>query len=138
MNCDVTEREAVARLFDTAAGLGTLGAVIHTAGVSPSMGDAEYVMRTNAIGTLNVNEIFHGTAAEGSAIVNVASMAAHMLPEELIPAAQFPTALTDEAAFMKAMLAACDIAGPRSAIRYRLRSEQELRQVVQHVAVRTV
>ena len=120
VNCDVTERKAVARLFDTAAGLGTLGAVIHTAGVSPSMGDAEYVMRTNAIGTLNVNEIFHGTAAEGSAIVNVASMAAHMLPEELIPAAQFPTALTDEAAFMKAMLAACDIAGPeaRSGIAY--------------------
>ena len=64
------------------------------------MGDAEYVMRTNAIGTLNVNEVFYGTAGEGSAIVNVASMAAHMLPEELIPTAQFPQALQDEDAFM--------------------------------------
>ena len=45
------------------------------------------------IGTLNVNEVFYGTAGEGSAIVNVASMAAHMLPEELIPTAQFPLAL---------------------------------------------
>ena len=45
------------------------------------MGNAEYVMRTNAIGTVNVNEVFYGTAGEGSAIVNVASMAAHMLPE---------------------------------------------------------
>ena len=84
------------------------------------MGDADYVMRTNAIGTLNVNEIFHATAVEGSAIVNVASMAAHILPEELIPTAQFPTALTDESAFMKDMLKACDIAGEeaRSGIAY--------------------
>jgi NAD(P)-dependent dehydrogenase (short-subunit alcohol dehydrogenase family) len=120
VNCDVTDRDAVARLFETAAGLGTIASVIHTAGVSPSMGDADYVMRTNAIGTLNVNEVFHGTATEGTAIVNVASMAAHMLPAELIPTAQFPTALTDEDAFMKAMLAACDIAGPeaRSGIAY--------------------
>jgi NAD(P)-dependent dehydrogenase (short-subunit alcohol dehydrogenase family) len=120
VNCDVTDRDAVARLFETAAGLGPIASVIHTAGVSPSMGDADYVMRTNAIGTLNVNEVFHGTATEGAAIVNVASMAAHMLPAELIPTAQFPTALTDEDAFMKAMLAACDIAGPqaRSGIAY--------------------
>jgi NAD(P)-dependent dehydrogenase (short-subunit alcohol dehydrogenase family) len=120
VNCDVTDRDAVARMFEAAAGLGTIASVIHTAGVSPSMGDADYVMRTNAIGTLNVNEVFHGTATEGAAIVNVASMAAHMLPDELIPTAQFPTALTDEDAFMKAMLAACDIAGPeaRSGIAY--------------------
>ena len=120
VNCDVTDREAVAQLFDTASGLGPVASVIHTAGVSPSMGDADYVMRTNAIGTLNVNEVFHETATEGAAIVNVASMAAHMLPEELIPTAQFPTAFTDEDAFMTAMLSACDIAGAqaRSGIAY--------------------
>jgi NAD(P)-dependent dehydrogenase (short-subunit alcohol dehydrogenase family) len=120
MNCDVTDREAVTRLFETASGLGTLASVIHTAGVSPSMGDGDYVMRTNALGTLNVNEVFFAAAAEGAAIVNVASMAAHIMPEELIPTAQFPTALTDEDAFMTAMLAACDIAGAeaRSGIAY--------------------
>ncbi|OBG85156.1 oxidoreductase [Mycobacterium sp. E136] len=117
---DVTERAAVDRLFETAAGLGTVASVIHTAGVSPSMGDAEYVMRTNAIGTLNVNEAFFETAAEGAAIVNVASMAAHMLPDELIPKSRFPQAFTDQAVFMTNMLAACDIAGPeaRSGIAY--------------------
>lgn len=120
VTCDVTDRGAVGRLFDTAAGLGTIASVIHTAGVSPSMGDADYVMRTNALGTLNVNEAFHASAPEGAAIVNVASMAAHILPEELIPSAQFPTALTDEGAFMTAMLTACDIAGEeaRSGIAY--------------------
>nr|WP_090277470.1 SDR family oxidoreductase [Mycolicibacterium komanii]CRL71987.1 dehydrogenase [Mycolicibacterium komanii] len=117
---DVTERAAVDGLFETASGLGTIASVIHTAGVSPSMGDAEYIMRTNAIGTLNVNEAFFNAAAEGAAIVNVASMAAHLLPDELLPTSQFPQALTDQDAFMRHMLAACDIAGPeaRSGIAY--------------------
>ena len=53
VNCDVTDQQAVDALIETAAGLGTIASVIHTAGVSPSMGDAGYVMRTNAIGTLN-------------------------------------------------------------------------------------
>ena len=115
----VTDREAVIRLFETAAGLGTLASVIHTAGVSPSMGDADYVMRTNALGTLNVNEVFFETAGEGAAIVNVASMAAHVMPDEVIPTAQFPLAFVDETAFMKDMLSACDIVpAARSGIAY--------------------
>jgi NAD(P)-dependent dehydrogenase (short-subunit alcohol dehydrogenase family) len=119
VDCDVTDREAVVRLFQTANGLGTLASVIHTAGVSPSMGDADYVMRTNALGTLNVNEVFFETAGEGSAIVNVASMAAHVMPDELIPFAQFPLAFTDVAAFVNDMLAACEIVPEaRSGIAY--------------------
>lgn len=109
INCDVTDRAAVDALLDTAVGLGTLASVIHTAGVSPSMGAADYVMRTNAIGTLNVNESFFERAGDGAAIVNVASMAAHLMPETMLPTTQFPQALTDEAAFTKDMLAACAI-----------------------------
>lgn len=107
VNADVTDPDAVVRLFDVASRLGTLASVIHTAGVSPSMGDAEYVMRTNALGTLGVNEVFFSTAREGAAIVNVASMAAHLLPEQLIPTDGFPQALRDRNAFLAAMLAAC-------------------------------
>ena len=120
VHCDVTDRQAVDSMFTTAAGLGAIAAVVHTAGVSPAMGDAEYVMRTNAIGTLNVNEAFYDTAESGAAIVNVASMAAHILPEELIPVAAFPQARTDESAFLAATLAGCDIAGEqqRSGIAY--------------------
>ena len=118
--CDVTDRRAVSGLFEIARDLGPIASVIHTAGVSPSMGDAEYVLRTNALGTMNVNEAFYETAGDGAAIVNVASMAAHLLPAELVPTAQFPKAMTDAAAFMSDMLAACDIApeAARSGIAY--------------------
>lgn len=110
VHCDVTDPAAVGALFETAARLGGIASVIHTAGVSPSMGDADYVMRTNALGTVNVNEAFFAIAGEGSVIVNVASMAAYLMPEELIPAAQFPLALTDAPAFADAMRAAYAIA----------------------------
>lgn len=122
VHCDVTDRPAVEDLLATANGLGTIASVIHTAGVSPSMGPADYVMRTNALGTLNVNEAFYAAAGAGSVIVNVASMAAHMLPVEMIPTAQFPLALRDVDAFMDTMLAACDIApeDARSGIAYAL------------------
>ncbi|KKW64769.1 oxidoreductase [Mycolicibacterium elephantis] len=122
VHCDVTDRQAVTRLFETAGGLGDLASVIHTAGVSPSMGDAEYVMRTNALGTANVNEAFYQVAGEGAAIVNVASMAAHMLPDEMIPTSKFPLALKDEDAFMADMLSACEIVPEeaRSGIAYAL------------------
>ncbi|WP_326548594.1 SDR family oxidoreductase [Mycolicibacterium sp. ND9-15] len=122
VHCDVTGRPAVNRLFETAANLGTIASVIHAAGVSPSMGDAAYVMRTNALGTVNVDETFFETADEGAAIVNVASMAAHMLPDEMIPKSQFPQAMTDQDAFMADMLAACDVVPEeaRSGIAYAL------------------
>lgn len=120
VDCDVTEREHVDEVFAVAARLGPIASVVHTAGVSPSMGDAEYVMRTNALGTFNVNEAFYDAAEEGTAIVNVASMAAHILPEELIPSASFPLVFSDVDAFLRDMLAACDIAGDdaRSGISY--------------------
>jgi NAD(P)-dependent dehydrogenase (short-subunit alcohol dehydrogenase family) len=109
VNADVTDRHAVDALLDAASGLGELASIIHTAGVSPSMGSADYVMRTNAIGTLNVNESFFARASEGAVIVNVASVAAHILPESMLPTEQFPLALTDQTAFMTGMLAACAI-----------------------------
>lgn len=108
--CDVTDRKAVEALFATAAKLGTVDAVVHTAGVSPNMGDADYVMRTNALGTLYVNEVFHGSAAEGAAIVNVASMASYLMPDEMLPTQHFDLAFTDEKRFIAELLAVCELA----------------------------
>jgi NAD(P)-dependent dehydrogenase (short-subunit alcohol dehydrogenase family) len=107
---DVTDAGAVAALLRTATELGTLTSVIHTAGVSPSMGDADHILTTNAIGTLTVGEEFYRVAPEGAALVNVASMAAHMLPESVVPIATFPRALEDAPTFLEQMRTACDVA----------------------------
>jgi NAD(P)-dependent dehydrogenase (short-subunit alcohol dehydrogenase family) len=114
VHADVTDRAAVDELFVTAAGQGTVSAVVHAAGVSPSMGDAEYVMTTNALGTVHVGETFFEAAGEGAAIVNVASMAAYLLPESLIPTAHFPLAQHDRERFMAEMRTALSIAPEES------------------------
>lgn len=114
VHADVTERAAVVESFAAATRLGPVAAVVHAAGVSPSMGDAHYVTKTNALGTLNVNEVFLETAGDGAAIVNVASMAAYLMPEELLPVGDFPLALRDEDAFLAKLVAACDIAPEES------------------------
>lgn len=91
VTCDITDRNSVAELVETSATLGTVTTVIHTAGVNPSMGTADLIMRINAIGTVNINEAFYRIAGEGFAIVNVASMAAHMVPDIAIPRGDSPT-----------------------------------------------
>ena len=60
---------------------------------------------TNASAPCYVNEEFHAIAGEGAVIGNVViSMAAHMLPAEMIPTEQFPLALQDADDFWDAML----------------------------------
>ncbi len=111
--CDITDPKSVAELVDTSSAFGAVTAVIHNAGVSPTMGAAEFIMRVNAMGTVHVNEQFFGIAREGFAIVNVASMAAHTLPRIAIPTRYFRYALQDEDVFMKRMMSACRVAPER-------------------------
>jgi NAD(P)-dependent dehydrogenase (short-subunit alcohol dehydrogenase family) len=107
---DITDQDSVARLVQTAATIGPVASVIHTAGVSPSMGAADLIMRVNAVGTVNINEAFLPLAHAGFAIVNVASMAAHMLPETVIPTDSFGYALANQNVFMDKMMSACNAA----------------------------
>lgn len=109
VECDVTNRSSVAELIATSTSLGSVTSVIHTAGVSPSMGDAERILRINALGTVHVNEAFLPLAREGFAIVNVASMAAHVFPRLFIPKRRFKDALRNEDRFMAKVTSACNI-----------------------------
>lgn len=104
MNCDITDRTAVAQLAATAAGLGTVTSVVHTAGVSASMASADIITKINAIGAVNFNEVFYEIAGPGFAIVNVASMAAHMMPPAMYPTGIFQTALSDQQAFLNKVM----------------------------------
>jgi NAD(P)-dependent dehydrogenase (short-subunit alcohol dehydrogenase family) len=106
---DVANRDSVGELVRESTAFGAVASVIHTAGVSPSMGSAEHIMRINALGTVNVNESFYPVVEEGFAIVNVASMAAHTFPRVLIPKGSFKYALRDQDVFMKRMTSACNV-----------------------------
>ena len=54
--CDITDQKSVAELVETSSAVGPVASVIHTAGLSPSMGSADLIIRVNAVGTVNINE----------------------------------------------------------------------------------
>ena len=68
------------------------------------------ILRINAVGTMHVNAAFRDLAADGSAIVNVASMAAHTLPGNALSARLFELAANDPDAFLRRTTTMCRIA----------------------------
>lgn len=105
--CDITCRDSIAELFSAAARLGRIGSVVHTAGLSPQMGDADIIMKVNALGTVNVSEKAFEIATDGFALVNLASMAAHLVPRLLMPRRSYTRAGVDPEAFLRRSLFAC-------------------------------
>lgn len=101
--CDVSVRSEVADLAAYAASLGRIVKVIHAAGISGSMGDPEKIVRINALGTVYVNQEFY-QVMDGGCIVDVASNSGYMIPKMLVPEGKYPLAVTDEDAFVKALV----------------------------------
>ncbi|GAB2473956.1 SDR family oxidoreductase [Xylanimonas ulmi] len=95
--CDITDRASVDALF--AAAGPELRAVVHAAGVSPQMGSGAMIARINALGTVHIDTAALEVAGDGFAVVNVASIAGHMLPSALAPRRTYRLALTDPEAF---------------------------------------
>lgn len=54
-SCDVSDRESCFALAKHAAECGEVKAVLHIAGLSPHMDDAEKILCGNALGTVNIN-----------------------------------------------------------------------------------
>ena len=97
--CDAGNREAVEKLAQYAAAQGTVKTVVHAAGVSPHMTDALSIFKINAVGTININEAFGEVMGQGSCILNVSSVAGHMLPEASAPRQIYALALSNIQAF---------------------------------------
>lgn len=76
-SCDITDPAAVE---DIAHATGQLGALVLTAGLSPSMAQGRRIWDVNLLGTFRVLDAFEATLVPGSAAVCFASMAAHMVP----------------------------------------------------------
>lgn len=76
---DVARPDAVARVAETARDLGPLRALVHAAGISPTMGDARRVFEVDLVGTQLLLNAFEPLVEAGSAAVCFASSAAHLL-----------------------------------------------------------
>jgi NAD(P)-dependent dehydrogenase (short-subunit alcohol dehydrogenase family) len=72
---DVTDGEALAQLADRVAELGTLRAVAHAAGISPTMADWRRIFTVDLVGTARLAEALRPLAGAGTALVCFASMA---------------------------------------------------------------
>lgn len=78
---DIADRPQVQALADDAASLGDVTQVIHTSGVSPSDTETENIIKINAVGTVNMVEVFYPVLDEGGVMINFSSVAAYTMPQ---------------------------------------------------------
>ncbi len=76
---DVSSRESVHALVQTATALGDVTGVIHAAGVSPSQASPATILSVDLYGTALVLEEFGSVIADGGAGVVIASQSGHRL-----------------------------------------------------------
>jgi NAD(P)-dependent dehydrogenase (short-subunit alcohol dehydrogenase family) len=76
---DVSSRESVRALVQTATALGDVTGLIHAAGVSPSQASPETILSVDLYGTALVLEEFGNVIATGGAGVVIASQSGHRL-----------------------------------------------------------
>jgi NAD(P)-dependent dehydrogenase (short-subunit alcohol dehydrogenase family) len=77
---DVSSRESVRRLAQTATGMGDVTGIIHAAGVSPTQAPPATILKVDLYGTALVLEEFGNVVAPGGAGVVIASQSGHRLP----------------------------------------------------------
>jgi NAD(P)-dependent dehydrogenase (short-subunit alcohol dehydrogenase family) len=77
---DVSSRESVHALVETATAIGEVTGVIHAAGVSPSQAPPAVILKVDLYGTALVLEEFGNVIAAGGSCVVIASMSGHRLP----------------------------------------------------------
>jgi len=76
---DVSSRESVHALVETASALGLISGVIHAAGVSPTQAMPAVILKVDLYGTALVLEEFGAVIAPGGAGVVIASQSGHRL-----------------------------------------------------------
>jgi NAD(P)-dependent dehydrogenase (short-subunit alcohol dehydrogenase family) len=78
--CDVSSAASVAALAQKAAAAGQVQALVHTAGLSPTMADGPRIMNVNLVGSALIEQAFLPLMSPGGGAVFIASMAGHTAP----------------------------------------------------------
>jgi NAD(P)-dependent dehydrogenase (short-subunit alcohol dehydrogenase family) len=79
-SADLTKPEAIEQLVAMTHSLGPLHALVHTAGLSPTMADGKRIMDVNWVATYRLAEAFLPIMQPGGCAVLIASTAAYMAP----------------------------------------------------------
>jgi len=95
---DVSSASDVAALAKAATDLGSIRAVVHTAGVSPVQATPEAIVAVDVVGTARVLDAFEPYAGPGCVAVCVASMAGTMTPVDADALRVLATTPTDDLA----------------------------------------
>src|SRR4051794_9235352 len=77
MGCDVSDPDTVARVADRVRELGSFRALVHAAGISPTMAEARRVFEVDLVGTQLLLDAFEPLVEPGSSAVCFASSAAY-------------------------------------------------------------
>jgi len=77
---DVSSRESVRALVETAQSIGAITGLIHAAGVSPSQASPSTILKVDLYGTAIVLEEFGNAVESGGSGVVIASQSGHRLP----------------------------------------------------------
>jgi NAD(P)-dependent dehydrogenase (short-subunit alcohol dehydrogenase family) len=85
--CDVSDRDDVERLAASARDDEPLRALVHAAGVSPTMDDWQTMFTVNLVGTAHLVDAFTPLVGDGSVAVCFASSSAHQVPDDAALAA---------------------------------------------------
>lgn len=78
--CDLADAGAGAVIADALRGGAPLGALVHTAGLSPVMAEWRKIVEVDLVGTARVLDAVFPFVGPGSAAVCIASMAGHLMP----------------------------------------------------------
>lgn len=102
--CDVSDYNSVEKLANHAKERGSIAAVIHAAGMSPHMGNAQQIMEVNALGTIHINNAFFKVMGEGACILDISSMSAYLTPKMIMPVGLYKYSVKDPELFMKKIM----------------------------------
>jgi len=86
ISCDVSSFDDVARLAAEVGKLGSLRALVHAAGISPTMADPRRVFEVDLVGTKHLLDVFEPLVTAGTAAVCFSSSAAYQVAPFVDPA----------------------------------------------------
>ncbi|MCU1399306.1 MAG: family oxidoreductase [Acidimicrobiales bacterium] len=118
---DVTDIDAMREGADRVKTMGPIAAIVHTAGLSPTMASADKIFAVDLLGTANVIDAFEAVITAGSVGVCIASMAGSLTDLEPDLERQLATLPSSE---LMAVAAALGITDPTVAYGYAKRANQ--------------